>query len=384
MHEWCRQWRLNININKSNVVHFRSAKRKQSKFQFQFGNIQLNYCSSYKYLGVYLDEHLKFTHCKSTSVSDSGSRAFGGILSKLKYIKDIRYKTYTKLYNSHVCPILDYCSSIWGFKNGVECEGVQNKAIRYFLGVHKFTPLAAINGEMGWLPSKYRHYICMLRLWNRLLKMDSNRITKQVFLWDYEKCKLNWSSEIKEIFSKINMQNHYNSKIPVDIKIAEKHFMVQTENDWKIDLESKPKLRLYRTFKHKYESESYLNKYMSKSKRSLLVQFRTGVLPLRIETGRFQLVKDVLSNKFRKLNVEERTCLLCKSNDVEDEIHFLCHCVVYENLRTNLFQSVTQKYPQFQDLSDHEKFTEIVNSFEKQLVDFIDKAWRVRQNLLNK
>ena len=51
---------------------------------------------------------------------------------------------------------------------------------------------------------------------------------------------------------------------------------------------------------------------------------------------------------------------------MEDEIHFLCHCVVYENLRSNLFQSVTQKYPQFQDLSDHEKFTGNCHSFEKQ------------------
>ena len=40
--------------------------------------------------------------------------------------------------------------------------------------------------------------------------------------------------------------------------------------------------------------------------------FRFGILPLRIETGRF--VNEALDN---------RLCRLCNSNAVEDEIHFL-------------------------------------------------------------
>ena len=200
-------------------------------------NTQLNYCSSYKYLGTYLDEHLNFTQCIST-LSDSVSRSLGSISSKLKYLKDVRFKTYTKLYNTHVCPILGYCASVWGSKNSAQCDSVQNKAIQYFLGVHKFTALAALNGEMGWLPCKYRHYLCMLRLWNRLIKMDSSRITKKVFLRDYEKCTANWSNDIREILGLINMQNHFTFKNPVNTKHVKELFMVKTEDDWK--LESKP------------------------------------------------------------------------------------------------------------------------------------------------
>ena len=69
---------------------------------------------------------------------------------------------------------------------------------------------------------------------------------------------------------------------------------------------------------------------------------------------------------------------------MEDEIHFLCHCVAYENLRSNLFKSVVQNISQFHSLSDNEKFVIIVNTYEKQLVDFIYQAWRIRQDLLNK
>ena len=37
--------------------------------------------------------------------------------------------------------------------------------------------------------------------------------------------------------------------------------------------------------------------------RSLLVQLRSGILPLRLETGRFQNIKDENTGYFRKLKV---------------------------------------------------------------------------------
>ena len=36
--------------------------------------------------------------------------------------------------------ILDYCSAVWGFKNYQQIDKVQNRAMRYFLGVHRSTP----------------------------------------------------------------------------------------------------------------------------------------------------------------------------------------------------------------------------------------------------
>jgi hypothetical protein len=58
-------------------------------------------------------------------------------------------------------------------------------AQRYFLGVHNFTPVPALQSEMGWLPCKYRKYMNMVRLWNRLMKMPNERLTKQIFIADY-------------------------------------------------------------------------------------------------------------------------------------------------------------------------------------------------------
>ncbi len=89
--------------------------------------------------------------------------ALAAIISKYKQINGLRYYTYTKLYNSCVCPILDYCAEVWGFKGFKQADYVQNKAIRIFLCVQIFAPLNAINGDMGWSASDIRKKVAICR-----------------------------------------------------------------------------------------------------------------------------------------------------------------------------------------------------------------------------
>ena len=86
-------------------------------------------------------------------------------------------------FNSCVVPILDYQSSIWGFKDYNIIDTVQNGAIRYFLGVHRFPPKLAINGDIGWLPAKERRWCNILRYWNRLIQMDNSRLCKNIYFY---------------------------------------------------------------------------------------------------------------------------------------------------------------------------------------------------------
>ena len=48
-----------------------------------------------------------------------------------------------------------------------------------------------------------------------------------------------------------------------------------------------PKLRTYVLFKLSFETEKYLTINLTRSEGSVMAQFRCGVLPLSIETGRF-------------------------------------------------------------------------------------------------
>ena len=61
INQWCKKWRLNINHNKSNVIHFRKRNDRQSNFIFLFGHLPIYTVQTYTYLGIVFDEHLTFS-----------------------------------------------------------------------------------------------------------------------------------------------------------------------------------------------------------------------------------------------------------------------------------------------------------------------------------
>jgi hypothetical protein len=74
-----------------------------------------------------------------------------------------------------------------------------------------------------------------------------------------------------------------------------------------------PKLRTYRTFKTSFSTESYVERNLKRSERSVMAQFRSGILPLRIETGRFVGEPEY-----------QRICKLSDSGQVENSLTFFC------------------------------------------------------------
>ena len=313
-----------------------------SEYEFRYGDQLLECVPYYKYLGVILDEHLKFERCVQT-LADSGGRALGSIINKFKTLKNVGYRTFECMYNSGVKPILEYCCSVWGHVKGSSIDCIQNRAMRYYLGVHKMSPNLALNGDMGWLTPKLSRYKCKLRFWNRLMEMDENRITKQIFHWDFQYCKKNWSSDMLDVFTRLDSDAFICKEIynldTIDSKLKDLMLV-----EWKNEVVKKPKLRTYCLFKENVDTEDYVAKLNQRYERSLFSQFRHGILPLKIETGRFQ-----------KLSVEERRCEYCTDNVIEDEMHFICTCSLYTEFRTKLFNRAQESNPLFNGLSVKEK-----------------------------
>ncbi len=55
--------------------------------------------------------------------------------------------------------------------------------------------------HMDWPTSQIKRHRNMVRYWNRLIKMNGNRLTNRLFICDISKCNINWSSEIKCILN---------------------------------------------------------------------------------------------------------------------------------------------------------------------------------------
>ncbi len=296
--------------------------------------------------------------------ADSAGRALGGVITKFRSLKDCGYKTYTKLFDTGVLSILNYGSEVWGYGKYEKCDTVINRAMRYYLGVHKHAPTAGVQGEMGWLSLIYRRYIVMLRFWNRLLHMDNTRLTKRIFLWGHAHPNHNWCSDIRSIADSLGMIHIYDRKASFDISYVQSKCFQLMQIDWLNHMQVKPKLRLYNTFKSEFGVEPYVKYYVPKNIRSVFAQIRIGILPLHIETGRFVNVA-----------INDRVCNICNSYNVEDEIHFIFSCEAYINERRVLFDHCINILPDFMDMTDNEKLKYLMTVEWKILMKFVNDVW---------
>ncbi len=189
----------------------------------------------------------------------------------------------------------------------------------------------------------------MLRMWNRLIHMDDSRLTKKVFLYDYNLCKENRCHEMKLIFGNVEQLDVFNDKRSCNIEQTQMKYINVVNDEWKTNVYIKPKLRTYVLFKENYCTENYVKYFMSHQQRSLIAQLRLGILPIHTETGRF-----------RGAQLDERICQLCDTQEVEDEIHSVCKYNLYNDLRKTMYRTVEHKHTNFYMYDNKDKFIFLV------------------------
>ena len=365
---WCTTWGMKINMTKSKVMHIRKKGTERSDYGFRIGKKPADYVTEYKYLGVIIDEFLDFTP-HSNIMSGAGHRALGGLIGKYKKLNGMGYDTYTKCFKTCVCPVIDYNAEVWGYIKCPKIDAVQNKAMRVYLGVHRFAANAVLTGDMAWCPSIIRRKLAMMRYWNRLIIMDEDRLPKLVFNYEIHK-RGKWSEFLEKSLREINMGEFFQSKECIDLKLAETRLLNKYAQQWKEQVGKKPKLRTYRKFKEKFEIENYVTLNLDRHQRSILSQLRSGILPLQVELGRYNNTK-----------LEDRTCTLCTGNVIEDECHLLFHCPMYTNCREEFFSVLPADLPL---QNDYELLSSLFALHTQKLAKYVCKIFYMRQKQLFK
>ena len=174
--------------------------------------------------------------------------------------------------------------------------------------------------------------------------MSDNRLTKRIFQWDIISGKNSWCADMKQLLGELDMAGQYTDQQSVDLAAVRTQLVASEELKWGADMNSQPKLRTYRTFKTYFGTEDYVLLNLNRYQRSTLARLRSGILPLKIETGRY-----------RQQPVEQRTCDMCNSGSVETESHFMFDCQLYLQFRIILYQYATRVCPDFTNLPSDEK-----------------------------
>ena len=135
-----------------------------------------------------------------------------------------------------------------------------------------------------------------------------------------------WCRYTKRLLQELNLEEYWERDKAEEEdkwkKLVQERIHEREEKKWLNDMKHKPKLRTYRKIKSRLEQE----KYLLLRDRNELTRLRSGTNRLRIEKGRWV-----------KLKPEERTCVVCETDAIEDEAHFMLHCEVYERLRQILW-----------------------------------------------
>ena len=104
VYAWCKKWQMAVNLDKTKIVNFRKKDMWRNTQVFKYGNDYVQYVDSYKYLGIYFDEHLTFVE-HNEKISSASSRALGATINKLKTGDCMSYESYNKCVQSCILPI---------------------------------------------------------------------------------------------------------------------------------------------------------------------------------------------------------------------------------------------------------------------------------------
>jgi hypothetical protein len=264
------------------------------------------------------------------------------------------YNIFTKLYDSIVWPVIAYGrAAIWGTTTYSSIKAVQHRAARFFLGVGKYTPNAAVNGDIGWIPPCVKQMKSVSNQWYRSVTMSTVRLHKRVFDWAKGKASnryKNWHFRVCSKLNSIQVNGNAPDSKWTFCNEVECKLMIEWTGNWKAEVNREHsrtagsnKLRHYKRFKNEFGVEDYVS-IIHYNHRSAFAKFRCGVAPIRVETGRYEgLVR------------ESRTCFHCK-DVVEDEMHVLLVCPLYDVIRHSLIHEALFVFSDFNSLSVEQQF----------------------------
>ena len=364
MNEWLKECKLILSESKTQILHFRAGRNVPVKTPLYFGNHKIDVVHQYKYLGVIFDDKLDFKAQLDCSQS-KGMKALFDLRSKGRRLGGFSYMLFQELYHVCVESVTDYGLGVWGASLGKSIsERCYYSALRMFLGLPKRCALSALEQESKWLPIRYRLQIEILRLYNRFCAMPPERITKRMFVFIMHDRKTSWSKMCYSVLEKLNLLEVAVNLTRVNLNECVNHLKALFVKEARLECEKKPKLRTYiQLFTE--DTPSYFFEENPRV-RSICANVRLGCLKLRIESGRFRNERE-----------SERLCVFCTKNAIENEIHFVMHCSLYDDIREKMLKQLN-----IIANNEQEKFKIIMTDKIHECGVFLMKMWQRRTSKL--
>ena len=175
---YCEQWKLKVNVNKTKIIKF--SKRKSKKFpndhyDFRLNGERVEVVDNYVYLGTTITYNGKYKEAIQKQVLQAQRALFAIKSKKEKY--DLPFDIVLDLFDKMILPILLYGCEIWGFEDIERIEVFYRKFLKYVLSLNKQTTNCMVYGESGRKPLSIIIKSRMISFWHKITVGDKNKLS---------------------------------------------------------------------------------------------------------------------------------------------------------------------------------------------------------------
>ena len=150
--------------------------------------------------------------------------------------------------------------------------------------------------------------------------------------------EINWITKVRNPLQQNGFNNVWLFPSSVNIKqfipILRSRLIDIYIDEWHRDITKRSSLVLYRNLEDSFERSRYLDVMKITEFGNVLAKVRLSPHDLNIEQGRC-----------RNITRNERKCLVCNLDEIQDEYHFILVCPLYHELRKTYIEKYFYKRP---------------------------------------
>jgi len=327
---YCSQWGLTVNIDKTKCVVFRKGGKLNRLDKWNYDYKQLETASHFKYLGFDFGSSGKFA-IGIQALVDQSNKALFGLKRIIHQYPEMTAGMQIKLFHALILPILSYGCEVWGFCAADQIEKMYLRFLKSVLGVRKNVPTAFVFSELNLFPLLHKRLILIFKYWLKIVQLPNNNIVKVVYnmlLREVESNNdiTNWVSLLKKTLEENGLGFIWIQQDAPDrnwlLQIYKQRLddvFLQKRNG---DIAQLSEHRLYKNLCTSSDGGGYINFIRERFLRVALSKLRLGSHNLMIERGRWERPM---------VEYSSRTCEVC--GVVEDEYHVFIECPRFNNLR---------------------------------------------------
>ena len=374
---------LELNIKKTKIMIFNKSGKVLTGYNFLLADTNIEVTDCYQYLGIKIRPSGSFTLAVEELCAKS-RRAWFSISNLIYKDKRMPVSRAFQLFDSLVTPVALYASEFWfplilskkSF-NGLsdlmscwesfKCETVNQQCSRILLSVHKKASRLAVLGDLGRYPLAINALTQCLNYRLNLVRKPASSLVglamaeMRSMASEGVDC---WLGRVNKINNIIKLPKIYYNKVSGHkiLKCVRSKF----DRYWLDQIKSvrvgpdgveHNKLLTYSSFKSHFGTEPYITLVRNRSQRCHLTRLRVSAHRLSCE---------VLRYRRPPVPREQRYCAYCPpvpgtgARPLDTESHCVTQCVVGQEDRVNLYESLSSRNSIFVNLTDNEKFKVLV------------------------